>query len=81
MSKKVKIIVLIVVGLLIILWISLGVNAFITNIPKNVYIKWKKIAKNLKLYVDNHFDNEMKFQEKHKDISFFKFLWITCEYF
>jgi len=81
MSKKVKIIVLIVVGLLIILWISLGVNAFITNIPKNVYIKWKKIAKNLKLYVDTYFDNEMKFQEKHKDISFFKFLLITCEYF
>ena len=71
MSKKLKIILPIVVGLLLVLGIAWGVYAFITNTPKNTYLlSEKKTAKNLNSYVNDRFENEMKFQEKYNDNSF-----------
>ena len=42
MSKKLKIILPIVVGLLLVLGIAWGVYAFITNTPKNTYLLSEK---------------------------------------
>jgi len=64
MSKKIKVIVPIVLGLIILLGIAWGVYAFVTNTPKNAYLlSEKKTAKNVKSYVDHRFSNEKKFQK------------------
>ena len=69
--EKLKIILPIVVGLLLVLGIAWGVYAFITNTPKNTYLlSEKKTAKNLNSYVNDRFENEMKFQEKYNNNSF-----------
>lgn len=71
MSKKIKVIVPIVLGLIILLGIAWGVYAFVTNTPKNAYLlSEKKTAKNVKSYVDHRFSNEKKFQKKLKDNSY-----------
>nr|WP_232599344.1 DUF6583 family protein [Staphylococcus epidermidis] len=71
MSKKIKVIVPIVLVLIILLGIAWGVYAFVTNTPKNAYLlSEKKTAKNVKSYVDHRFSNEKKFQKKLKDNSY-----------
>ncbi|MBE9429666.1 DUF6583 family protein [Staphylococcus warneri] len=80
MSKKLKIILPIVVGLLLVLGIAWGVYAFITNTPKNTYLlSEKKTAKNLNSYVNDRFENEMKFQEKYNDNSFLSKFEVTAD--
>ncbi|MFU0761241.1 DUF6583 family protein [Staphylococcus pasteuri] len=80
MSKKLKIILPIVIGLLLVLGIAWGVYAFITNTPKNSYLlSEKKTAKNLDSYINDRFKNEMKFQEKYNDNSFLSKFEVTAD--
>lgn len=80
MSRKLKIILPTIIGLLLILGIAWGVYAFITNTPKNTYLlSEKKTAKNLNSYVNDRFENEMKFQEKYKDNSYLSSLELSAD--
>lgn len=68
------------VGLLLVFGIAWGVYAFITNTPKNTYLlSEKKTAKNLNSYVNDRFENEMKFQEKYNDNSFLSKFEVTAD--
>ncbi len=69
MSKKLKIIIPIIVVLLLIGGIVR--NSFFANTPKNTYLKSEQqTAKMYKDYFNDRFENEVKFQEKMKDNSF-----------
>lgn len=71
MSKKLKIIIPIIIVLLLLAGIAWGVYAFIMNTPKNAYLKSEQhTAEKYQNYVDERFKNELEFQDKFKDNSF-----------
>lgn len=80
MSKKLKIIIPIIVVLLLIGGIAWGVYAFFANTPKNTYLKSEQqTAKMYKDYFNDRFENEVKFQEKMKDNSFLSSLELSAD--
>lgn len=80
MSKKLKIIIPIIIVLLLIGGIAWGVYAFFANTPKNTYLKSEQqTAKMYKDYFNDRFENEVKFQEKMKDNSFLSSLELSAD--
>lgn len=80
MSKKLKIIIPIIILLLLIGGIAWGVYAFFANTPKNTYLKSEQqTAKMYKDYFNDRFENEVKFQEKMKDNSFLSSLELSAD--
>ena len=79
MSKKLKIILPIVIGLLLVLGIAWCL-CFYYEYTKNSYLlSEKKTAKNLDSYINDRFKNEMKFQEKYNDNSFLSKFEVTAD--
>ncbi|HEH8277531.1 TPA: hypothetical protein SH257_002578 [Staphylococcus aureus] len=80
MSKKLKIIIPIIIVLLLIGGIAWGVYAFFANTPKNTYLKSEQqTTKMYKDYFNDRFENEVKFQEKMKDNSFLSSLELSAD--
>ncbi|WP_210139845.1 DUF6583 family protein [Staphylococcus sp. GDY8P54P] len=72
MSKTVKIIVAVVIGVLLIAGIGgAAYYFFIKNTPKNTYLlSEKETANQFQEYAKDRFENEFKFQDKMKDESY-----------
>ncbi|PTF17108.1 DUF6583 family protein, partial [Staphylococcus cohnii] len=72
MSKTVKIIISVVIGVLLIAGIGGAAYYFITkNTPKNTYLlSEKETANQFQEYAKDRFENEFKFQDKMKDESY-----------
>ncbi|CCI59190.1 putative uncharacterized protein [Staphylococcus equorum subsp. equorum Mu2] len=72
MSKTVKIVIAVVIGLLLVVGIG-GAAAyyFMKNSPKNTYLlSEQETAKQMQEYAKDRFENEFKFQDKMKDESY-----------
>ncbi len=71
MSKKLKIIIPIIIVLLLIGGIAWGVYAFFAIPPKIPYLKSdQQPEKSNKDYFNDRFENELKFKKKMKDNQF-----------
>ncbi|MGW7934042.1 hypothetical protein ACWEWW_05740 [Staphylococcus xylosus] len=72
MSKTVKIVIAVVIGVLLVVGIGgAAVYYFTKNTPKNTYLlSEQETAKKLQEYGEGRFENEFKFQDKMKDESY-----------
>src|SRR5699024_2645290 len=72
MSKSVKIIIVVVIGVLLIAGIGgAAFYYFAKNTPKNTYLlSEKETANQFQTYVKDRFDNEYEFQDRMKDESY-----------
>lgn len=72
MSKTVKIVISVVIGVLLIAGIGGAAYYFFTkNTPKNTYLlSEKETANQFQEYAKDRFENEFKFQDKMKDESY-----------
>ncbi|MDW3870759.1 DUF6583 family protein [Staphylococcus saprophyticus] len=72
MSKTVKIVIAVVIGVLLICGIGGAAAYYFTkNTPKNTYLlSEQETAKQMKAYGEDRFENEFEFQDKMKDESY-----------